>query len=178
MEWCGGIIFHYHCRNVISLFYLFFHPFTEHECSTWPTLLHFGARFNLTKFCDTLLSSPLFRELTTRKNKQGQLPHDIAREHGHVELAAKLESCYQHVGTCKSFVGILVSGIELLVVEISQNLESKIFTSSKVMSQLPDSSLVLAVKFTPNVLSIGDFYFKRVTSHYFNLTCRIASSLF
>ncbi|XP_045214225.2 uncharacterized protein LOC123564593 isoform X2 [Mercenaria mercenaria] len=63
----------------------------EKESSTWPTLVHFGAQFNLLNFCDVLLSNPLMYGACVRKNKDGNMPHDIARIHGHKELAEMLK---------------------------------------------------------------------------------------
>ncbi|WAQ96261.1 hypothetical protein MAR_028951, partial [Mya arenaria] len=81
------------------------------ENSTWPTLVHFGARFNLQTFCDVLLSNPIFYDACTRKNSYGDTPEDIARKHGHRDLAAKLEAFAQELKSTKYDSG--VSGFSL-----------------------------------------------------------------
>lgn len=57
-----------------------------------PTLLHFGAEYNLRKFCDALLGNPLLRGACLIPNRDGNLPHDIARLKGHHELADMLKT--------------------------------------------------------------------------------------
>ncbi|KAH3867918.1 hypothetical protein DPMN_031055 [Dreissena polymorpha] len=71
----------------------------EFHQSVWPTLLHFGARFNLIRFCDALLSNPMMYDVVNRRNKDGQRPVDIARSHEHCELANMLESFAEKLHT-------------------------------------------------------------------------------
>ncbi|XP_060564669.1 uncharacterized protein LOC132723885 isoform X2 [Ruditapes philippinarum] len=63
----------------------------ENKSSAWPTLVHFGAQFNLTSFCEALLCNPLMYGACVTTNKDGHMPHDIARIHGHTELADMLK---------------------------------------------------------------------------------------
>lgn len=77
--------------------------FTGKEESAWPTLVHFGAQFNLLNFCDVLLSNPLMYGACVRKNKDGNLPHDIAKLHGHYELADMLKHFAEFVRAGKYF---------------------------------------------------------------------------
>lgn len=65
---------------------------SNEEESIWPTLIHFGAEYNLRNFCDALLSNQLLRGACLQPNKDGNLPHDIARLKGHHELANMLKS--------------------------------------------------------------------------------------
>lgn len=64
----------------------------EESAAHWPTLVHFGAQFNLFSFCDSLLSSPLMYSACRTKNCDGNLPHDVARQAGNKDLAEALEA--------------------------------------------------------------------------------------
>lgn len=60
------------------------------ENSVWPTLVHFGAEYNLQNFCDVLLSNPLMWDACVLTNRDGKMPHDIAEMKGHHDLANML----------------------------------------------------------------------------------------
>lgn len=64
----------------------------EESDAHWPTLVHFGAQFNLFNFCDSLLSSPLMYSACRTRNSDGNLPHDVARKAGNKDLAEALEA--------------------------------------------------------------------------------------
>lgn len=71
-------------------------PYSRTDCreensqSTWPSLVHFGAQYNLFDFCTSLRSNPIMYKAFVQANKDGHLPHDLARLHGHTKLADML----------------------------------------------------------------------------------------
>ena len=67
-------------------------PFTDRCDTLCPTLMHFGAKFNLKIFCKFLLDSPITRNCAVKRNRNGDYPHDIARQESHVDLARMLEN--------------------------------------------------------------------------------------
>ncbi|KAL4241094.1 toll-like receptor 7 signaling pathway [Mactra antiquata] len=79
--------------------------------STWPTLVHFGAQFNLMNFCDVLLSNPLMFRSCLAPNKDGHMPHDIALLHGHHDLAEHLRHFSDFVSSVERDSGI--SGLSI-----------------------------------------------------------------
>lgn len=74
----------------------------EQSSAHWPTLVHFGAEFNLVKFCDSLLGCPLMYIACQTKNGDGHLPHDIAKEAGYNELAKALETFSRYLAQDQS----------------------------------------------------------------------------
>jgi len=51
------------------------------------TLLHFGARFGLTKFSKFMLELAGAQQLLYTPNRSGLLPEDVASNESHYELA-------------------------------------------------------------------------------------------
>ena len=70
---------------------------SEQSSAHWPTLVHFGAEFNLIKFCDSLLCCPLMYTACHTRNREGQLPHNIARKNGYNDLAKALETFARYI---------------------------------------------------------------------------------
>ncbi|KAK3090924.1 hypothetical protein FSP39_015742 [Pinctada imbricata] len=64
----------------------------EGSDSTWPTLLHFGAEYNLIKFCEELLHFPSMVKSCAVRNRNGDTPEQMARKAGNNELADVFES--------------------------------------------------------------------------------------
>ena len=67
-------------------------PITDRSDSLCPTLMHFGAKFNLKIFCKFLLDNPITRNCAVKRNRNGDYPHDIARQEGHMDLAGMMEN--------------------------------------------------------------------------------------
>ncbi|XP_061181932.1 uncharacterized protein LOC133190364 [Saccostrea echinata] len=61
------------------------------EGSNWPTLLHFGAEFGLSLFCDELLRVPGMDKFCHVTNAQDEAPGQLARNRGFLQLAEKLD---------------------------------------------------------------------------------------
>ncbi|XP_056017398.1 uncharacterized protein LOC125669409, partial [Ostrea edulis] len=61
------------------------------EESSWPTLLHFGAEFGLSLFCDELLRVPGMDKFCHVTNTQDETPGQLARNRGFLQLAEKLD---------------------------------------------------------------------------------------
>lgn len=61
------------------------------EESNWPTLLHFGAEFGLSLFCDELIKVPGMDKICHVTNAQDETPGQLARNRGFLKLAEKLD---------------------------------------------------------------------------------------
>lgn len=57
----------------------------------WPTLIHFSAEYNLPSFTQELLKIPSIADSCHMKNKYGDIPIEIARKQGHMEIVCMLE---------------------------------------------------------------------------------------
>jgi hypothetical protein len=66
-----------------------------------PTILHFGAKFGLTCFCQVLMKVPGFRIAQTIRNKDNQTPSQVARRMGFSELSEELELSEVRSSNCK-----------------------------------------------------------------------------
>ncbi|KAJ8317967.1 hypothetical protein KUTeg_003058 [Tegillarca granosa] len=77
----------------------------------WPTLLHFGAEFNLIKFCKELLNLPRSLESCNIMNNAKEIPFDIAQHKNYRELADMLEQYMEQQWQCND-PGNKDSGIE------------------------------------------------------------------
>ncbi|XP_059175368.1 uncharacterized protein LOC131955234 isoform X2 [Physella acuta] len=62
----------------------------EHSKTLYPTLLHFAADYNLRTFCSQLLHYPDMFSAATTRNKDGELPRDIAARKGYKSLEQDL----------------------------------------------------------------------------------------
>jgi hypothetical protein len=54
-------------------------------------LLHFGAEFGLSLFCDELLRVPGMDKFCHVTNAKGEIPGQLARNRGFLQLAEKLD---------------------------------------------------------------------------------------
>lgn len=59
--------------------------------SNWPTLLHFGAEFGLSLFCDELIKVPGMDKICHVTNALDETPGQLARNRGFLKLAEKLD---------------------------------------------------------------------------------------
>ena len=73
--------------------------FSDTSDTLWPTLLHFGAQFDLRKFCCLLVKNPMTQVALAKKNKNGCVPHEIAKLNGHTHLADDLKQAFEELLT-------------------------------------------------------------------------------
>lgn len=75
---------------------------SETSDALWPTLLHFGAQFDLRKFCCLLVKNPMTQVAMVKKNKNGCVPYEIAKMNGHTHLADYLKQASEDFLSGKS----------------------------------------------------------------------------
>ena len=71
--------------------------FVDNMDSMYPTLMHFGAHYNLKEFCRVLVDNPFTCTDAIQKDRFGRFPGDIARGEGHLWLADALQRVTGHL---------------------------------------------------------------------------------
>ena len=62
---------------------------TASDCE-FPTILHFAAKYDLSRLCRTLMKYPGYKTARVMTNKDGMTPSDLALTAGHESLSEKI----------------------------------------------------------------------------------------